>query len=116
MDFLALLPRDIRAAFEFRHASWFDESVYQALRAHGAALCVADAEDLATPLVPTASWGYLRLRRTDYDETSLTAWAKNLATMNANWTAAFVYFKHEDAGRGPKLVAQFARVLDQASV
>ena len=116
VDFLALLPRDIRAAFEFRHASWFDESVYQALRAHGAALCVADAEDLATPLVPTASWGYLRLRRTDYDETSLTAWAKNLATMNANWTDAFVYFKHEDAGRGPKLVAQFARVLDQASV
>jgi uncharacterized protein YecE (DUF72 family) len=112
-DFLTLLPREIRAAFEFRHTSWFDESVYEALRAHGAALCVADAEDLATPLVATASWGYLRLRRTDYDEAALAAWAKKLAGMAPTWTAAFVYFKHEDAGLGPKLAAQFVEKLAQ---
>jgi uncharacterized protein YecE (DUF72 family) len=113
VDFLALLPRETRAAFEFRHTSWFDDAVYDALRAHGAALCVADAEDLATPLVPTASWGYLRLRRTDYDEAALGAWTKKLAGMDPAWSAAFVYFKHEDAGLGPKLAARFVEMLAQ---
>jgi len=113
VDFLALLPRELRAAFEFRHTSWFDDAVYEALRGHGAALCVADAEDLATPLVATASWGYLRLRRADYDEVALGAWAKKLAGMDPAWAAAFVYFKHEDAGLGPKLAAQFAEKLAQ---
>ena len=113
IDFLALLPRETRAAFEFRHASWFDDAVYEALRTQGAALCIADAEELATPLVATASWGYLRLRRTDYDEAALDAWAEKLAGMAPAWTAAFVYFKHEDAGLGPKLAAQFVKKLAQ---
>jgi uncharacterized protein YecE (DUF72 family) len=113
VDFLALVPRDIRAAFEFRHASWLDDAVYDALRAHGAALCVADVEDFATPLVATASWGYLRLRRADYDEPALAAWAEKLAGMTSAWAAAFVYFKHEDAGRGPMLAAQFVQKMKQ---
>ena len=113
VDFLALLPREIRAAFEFRHTSWFDDSVYDALRAHGAALCVADAEDLATPLVATAPWGYLRLRRMDYDDAALEAWSKKLAGMEPAWADAFVYFKHEDAGLGPQLAAQFMEKLAQ---
>jgi uncharacterized protein YecE (DUF72 family) len=113
VDFLALLPREIRAAFEFRHTSWFDDAVYEALRTHGAALCVADSEDLATPLVATTSWGYLRLRRTDYDEAALAEWAKKLTGMDPPWAAAFVYFKHEDAGLGPKLALQFVEKLAQ---
>ena len=112
-DFLALLPREIRTAFEFRHTSWLDDSVYEALRTHGAALCVADAEDLATPLVPTASWGYLRLRRADYDQAALAAWSKKLSGLASAWSTAFVYFKHEDAGLGPKLAAQFGQILGQ---
>jgi uncharacterized protein YecE (DUF72 family) len=113
VDFLALLPREARAAFEFRHTSWFDDAVYEALRAHGAALCVADAEELATPLVATTSWGYLRLRRTDYDEAALGAWAEKLSGLELAWTSAFIYFKHEDAGLGPKLAAQFVEKLAQ---
>lgn len=113
VDFLALLPRDLRAAFEFRHASWFDDAVYQALRDHGAALCVAESEDLATPLVATAPWGYLRLRRADYDEAGVAAWAAKLSGMGTAWPAAFVYFKHEDAGRGPALAAQLVQKLAQ---
>jgi uncharacterized protein YecE (DUF72 family) len=113
VDFLALLPRETRAAFEFRHTSWFDDAVYEVLRTHGAALCVADAEDLATPLVSTTSWSYLRLRRTDYDEAALGAWAKKLTGMDTAWADAFVYFKHEDAGLGPKLAAQFVEKLAQ---
>jgi uncharacterized protein YecE (DUF72 family) len=113
VDFLALLPRELRVAFEFRHASWFDDAVYQALRDHGAALCVAESEDLATPLVATAPWGYLRLRRADYDEAGVAAWAGKLAGMSTAWPAAFVYFKHEDAGRGPTLAAQLVEKLAQ---
>jgi uncharacterized protein YecE (DUF72 family) len=113
VDFLTLLPRQARAAFEFRHLSWFDEPVFEALRAHDAALCIADAEDLATPIVSTASWGYLRLRRQDYDDSALGTWAVTVAGMATRWTAAFVYFKHEDAGRGPQLATQFAKNLAQ---
>jgi uncharacterized protein YecE (DUF72 family) len=112
VDFLAALPPGARAAFEFRHASWFDDAVYEALRARGAALCIAEADDLATPLVATADWGYLRLRRTDYDDAGVAAWAARLREKAADWTAAYVYFKHEDAGHGPRLAEQLGRILE----
>lgn len=71
--FLALLPPGTPAAIEFRHTSWFDDEVFGLLRDHRVALCVADAEDLTVPCVSTSDWGYLRLRRPDYDDTALTA-------------------------------------------
>jgi uncharacterized protein YecE (DUF72 family) len=114
VDFLALLPAGARAAFEFRHPSWFDDAVYEALRARGAALCIAEADDLATPLVATAGWGYLRLRRTEYDEAGVAAWADRLREKAGVWTSAHVYFKHEDAGRGPKLAERLGQLLAPA--
>src|SRR5438552_9546321 len=60
-DFLNQLPRDLRAAFEFRHASWFGDQTYTALHDARAALCVAESDDLATPPVRTADFGYVRL-------------------------------------------------------
>ena len=112
-DFLALLPAGARAAFEFRHPSWFSDDVYQALRVRGAALCLAEADDLATPVVATAPWGYLRLRRADYDEASLAAWADRLAAQagSGGWTEAFVYFKHEDGALGPRLAARLGELM-----
>jgi uncharacterized protein YecE (DUF72 family) len=103
VDFLALLPPGMRAAIEFRHASWFAADVYEALRARDAALCIAESEELATPLEATASWGYLRLRRQDYGDAALDAWAAKLRAQP--WAAAYVFFKHEDEGRGPVLAA-----------
>jgi len=104
--FLALLPSHRRAAFEFRHASWFDDEVYGLLRDHGAALCVADAEDdLEVPFVATADWGYLRLRRPDYDEAALAGWVNRVG--DQDWRDAFVFFKHEDEGKGPQLAKRF---------
>lgn len=97
-----------RAAFEFRHASWFDDEVYDALRSAGAALCVADMDDdgkPGAPLVATADWGYLRLRR-DYAEAELGAWAERVKAQP--WREAFVFFKHEEGGKGPELAARFA--------
>jgi uncharacterized protein YecE (DUF72 family) len=110
-DFLALLPPGARAAFEFRHASWFDDSVYAALSAHGAALCIAEAEELLTPSVATTSWGYLRLRRMDYDDARVITWARWLRAQEGTWSEAYVYFKHEDAGRGPQLATQLDKIL-----
>ncbi|HKD18607.1 MAG TPA: DUF72 domain-containing protein [Thermoanaerobaculia bacterium] len=103
--FLATLPAGARPAFEFRHASWFEEDVFTALRTKGAALCVAEDEELATPLVSTAGWGYLRLRRQDYDDAAVAAWADRVR--GQSWSEAYVFFKHEDAGAGPRLAAQF---------
>jgi uncharacterized protein YecE (DUF72 family) len=107
VDFLALLPVGARAAFEFRHASWFDDDVFAALSARDAALCVAEADDLVTPPVATTSWGYLRLRKTEYDEAALAAWIGRLREKVGAWSEAYVYFKHEDAGVGPRLAAKF---------
>lgn len=108
--FLELLPDGCRAAFEFRHASWFDDEVYGLLRDRNAALCIADeTDDLSVPFEPTADWGYLRLRRTDYDGTALKAWAKGMQAQA--WIDCFVYFKHEDTGTGPKLAAQLLELL-----
>jgi uncharacterized protein YecE (DUF72 family) len=105
-DFLQLIPEELRVALEFRHSSWFDEEVYAALRSSKAALCVADTDDEgASPLVHTATWGYLRLRRQDYGEEDLRAWAKRI--QKEHWEQAFVFFKHEDEGKGPKLAARF---------
>jgi uncharacterized protein YecE (DUF72 family) len=112
-DFLALLPPGRRAAFEFRNPSWFDGEVYAALRARGAALCVAESEDLATPLVATAEWGYLRLRREDYVDADIAAWGQRILAQP--WKEAFVFFKHEDEGSGPRLAAQLSALLKAPS-
>ena len=105
-EFLKLLPTGTRAAVEFRHVSWLDEEVYAALREHGAALCVADTgEEGDTPLVATADWGYLRLRRVKYEEDELKSWADRIREQS--WSDAYVFFKHEDEATGPKLAARF---------
>ena len=95
--FLELLPSGQRAAFEFRHESWESEEVHETLRAHNAALVCADTEESAAggaPIVPTADWGYLRLRRMDYDAAALEPWAARIRAQP--WRQAFVYFKHEE--------------------
>lgn len=104
--FLAALPRHALAAFEFRHASWFDAEILGMLRDRNAALCLADADDdLDVPFEPTADWGYLRLRRPDYDDADLQPWSDRVRAQG--WRDAFVFFKHEDAGRGPVLARRF---------
>jgi uncharacterized protein YecE (DUF72 family) len=110
--FVSSLPPGLRAALEFRHASWFDDEVYATLRAHGAALCLAESEELATPVEETSSWGYLRLRRQDYGEAELAAWAERVRARG--WSDVYVFFKHEDEGKGPKLAARFRELLTVA--
>jgi uncharacterized protein YecE (DUF72 family) len=115
-DFLARLPKRWMAAVEFRHASWFDDEVYDLLRSRDVALVAVDedeGEGKGAPLVPTASWGYFRLRRTAYDTNALEAWAGRI--QRAEWTDAYVFLKHEDGSpRGPGAAEDLKRILGRS--
>jgi uncharacterized protein YecE (DUF72 family) len=98
-DFLAMLPRSLRAAFEFRHESWFSEEVYAALRAANAALCNAESEKLETPDVQTADFAYVRLRKEEYSAKERNALEQRIARLGSNGDV-YIYFKHEDTPEG----------------
>src|SRR5438874_707348 len=110
-DFLKEMPPGMRAAFEFRHASWFDDEIFGLLKDKNIALCVADSETLAAPMVATADYGYLRLRREDYQAEDVARWAHRVWKEKDTWSDAFVYFKHEESGIGPKLAMQLRALL-----
>lgn len=105
-EFLALFPAPCRVAFEFRHQTWFDDEIFGLLRERQAALGIAEAEnDLEIPMVSTADWGYLRLRRPDYGAPELKTWLERVRQQN--WQDAFVFFKHEEEGKGPEMARRF---------
>lgn len=104
-NFIELIPVDVPAAFEFRHPSWFDETVFDCLRNKNIAICHADSEDADLPFVVTADWGYLRLRRPGYDKCELEEWIRT--SDETGWDHCHVFFKHEDEGAGPRLALEF---------
>ena len=105
--FLTELPPGVRAAFEFRHVSWFDEAVFERLSGRNMALCVADSDKLSTPVRITADYAYFRLRDEGYQPDDIKRWADVIARETASCQDVFVYFKHEDEGKGP----EFATLL-----
>lgn len=108
-DFLDLIPTGTPAAFEFRHKSWLDDDVYDLLRKRDFAWCIADTEDdEETPVISTAPWGYLRLRKPRYSRAELKKWIKCIRSKG--WDRVFVFFKHEDEGSGPKMAAEFLKI------
>ena len=108
--FIGKVPRTWRAALEFRHESWFDDEVYDALRAHDIALVGVDEDEQATPLVPTASWGYLRLRKTEYTDDELKHWAVRIGSQP--WGEAYVFLKHDEEGTaGPEAATRLAGMV-----
>jgi uncharacterized protein YecE (DUF72 family) len=115
--FLDKLPKRWPAAVEFRHASWFDDQVYDLLRSRGVALVAVDedeAEGKGSPLVPTASWGYLRLRRSSYDAAMLQEWAGRIR--GQQWSEVYVFLKHEDGSpTGPAAAAAMDAILTESS-
>jgi uncharacterized protein YecE (DUF72 family) len=110
-DLLTQFPADLRCAWEFRHESWFADDVYEALRVGNAALCVADTEAGHTPLVATADFGYMRLRDEGYEKKDLEQWVKTVKDLGKGWGDAFIFFKHEESGIGPKLAQEFAELV-----
>jgi uncharacterized protein YecE (DUF72 family) len=112
-EFLSLLPPKTKAAFEFRHESWLADEVYDALRAQNIALCIADSETRETPIVTTADYAYLRLRDEGYGDAEVAQWTATARTLGETASDVFVYFKHEDEGKGAAFGQQMMRLLEQ---
>ena len=110
--FLELLPEGTRAAFEFRHTSWFDRDVFEALRRRNIALCLADSEKIHTPIEVTADYGYFRLRDEGYQEADIVRWADTIRGLTGI-SDVFVYFKHEEQGLGPEFARKLISALDR---
>ena len=108
--FLGTLPADRRYTIEFRHESWFEDDVFDVLRERDVPMCIIEQPDFASPIVSTASWGYVRLHRFDYDDAMMKTWAERLAAQP--WSEAYVYFKHDEGiGSGPPAVDAFRRTF-----
>jgi uncharacterized protein YecE (DUF72 family) len=111
--FLEAFPPKVMAAFEFRHDSWHDDGVYEALRKRNLALCIADTGERSTPLVETADYGYFRLRDEGYQQADIERWAQVVKERASKWRETFVYFKHEEEGKGPEFAARLIASLKQ---
>lgn len=104
--FIDLIPRNISVAFEFREPSWVDDEILELLRKRDYSLCTPDTdENPASEIISTASWGYLRLRRSDYPDAYLSQWMEKI--LSQKWKKAFVFFKHEDEAKGPETAVRF---------
>lgn len=99
-EFLRVLPRSVRAAFEFRHASWFHEATWQTLRERNAALCVAESEERDTPDMVTADYAYYRFRKPSYTPEERKAMVARLREHLTAGRDVFTYFKHEETPEG----------------
>ena len=99
-DFLATLPSDIPTAFEFRHASWLCDPVYQLLEKHKIALCLAESEKLVVPEVVTANFVYSRLRMPEYSAEDRDEIAGRVGQLLAQGLDVYVFFKHEETPAG----------------
>ncbi|HEX3357263.1 MAG TPA: DUF72 domain-containing protein [Tepidisphaeraceae bacterium] len=110
-EFLKLLPKKQRVAFEFRHASWMDEETFGLLREHGVALCVAEGEGVEPAWVATAKWGYVRLRLAKYSNQDLKKRIEMIQKMKCE--EVFVFFKHEETGTAPKFAKRFLELAGE---
>ena len=108
-DFLALLPRNFKAAFEFRHASWFSDEVYKTLADHNATLCVAETEKLTTPEIRTASYIYFRFRQPSYSPDEVKLLAGRVKKWVAEDVETYAFFKHEEDPRSPLNAVELLR-------
>jgi len=112
-DFLALLPRTLPAAFEFRHDSWFSDATWELLKAHGAALCVAETEERTTPDVITADFVYYRFRKPSYSGEERNAMLARIREHLAAGRDVFAYFKHEETPEGALYAVDLLRGAGQ---
>lgn len=108
-DFLAILPRSVPAAFEFRHESWFADATWDVLKAAGAAVCVAETETRTTPDVTTADFAYYRFRKPSYTGEERKAMLDRIEQHLAARRNVYAYFKHEETPEGALYAAELLR-------
>ena len=109
-EFSEVLPDGTRAAFEFRHTSWFDAEVFDILRSRQLALCVSDSEKISAPVEITTDYAYFRLRDEGYQQPDIERWAGVIRGLGGV-KEAFVYFKHEEQGLGPEFAKRLMALL-----
>ena len=112
--FIDTLPEGTRAAFEFRHPSWHDDAVFGALRNRNLALCIADSEKMSTPVVMTADYAYFRLRDEGYQPADIDTWSRTIRGLGGIGDA-YVYFKHEEQGKGPEFAQLLIKALESGN-
>ena len=112
--FLDAFSPGVCAAFEFRHVSWLDEEIYSRLRARNLALCVADSEKLSVPVEITADYGYFRVRDQGYTPGDIQRWAEVIQERTGQCRDVYVYFKHEESGKGPECGRLLMEALSRA--
>lgn len=111
-EFLRSLPKALLTAFEFRHDSWFTDAIFNVLAESNAALCVAESDDLTTPRIATADFGYLRPRCDGYTDRDIRGHARFIRDQEAKWSDAFVYYKHEETAAGPGYAKALMEALE----
>ncbi len=112
-NFINIFPKNISAAFEFRHVSWFEDDVYSCLNDRNFPLCLSETdEEPGIDIISTANEGYLRLRKSDYSKSEIKKWSDKIKKQN--WEEAFVFFKHEDGAKGPKFAKQLIDIFKKA--
>jgi uncharacterized protein YecE (DUF72 family) len=110
-NFLPLIPGNMACAFDFRSPTWLEGGIPDLLRDKGCSWCIEDTdENPVAEVISTATWGYLRLRRSDYTDTALSQWVERI--LSQKWERAFVFFKHEDEAKGPELAMRFQELID----
>lgn len=120
-DFLAMLAPKRRYAFEFRHASWYEDSVYELLSKHNAALCISDHHRAPAPWIATARHVYVRGHgptgkyKGRYSERTLATWAAQLECWLGSKKAVYVYFDNDQKGAAPKDAARLMRMCSQTA-
>jgi uncharacterized protein YecE (DUF72 family) len=112
-DFLAILPRGVPAAFEFRHASWFADSTWEVLKSRNIALCVAETETMTTPDVATAAFAYYRFRKPSYTGEERRSMIDRIGEHVAAGRDVFAYFKHEETPEGALYAVELLRETSQ---
>lgn len=108
-DFLKLLPPWMKAAFEFREASWFSEPTYKALAEAGAALCVAETDELTTPEIHTAGFAYYRFRKSDYSASARKQLPERVKAAHAKLKTVYAFFKHEERPESPLFAVELLK-------
>jgi uncharacterized protein YecE (DUF72 family) len=113
-DFLAILPRTVPSAFEFRNESWFSNSTWDLLKANNVALCVAETETMTTPEVATAGFIYYRFRKPSYSGEERRSMIDRIGQHMAKGRDVFAYFKHEETPEGALYAVELLREVGGA--